>query len=48
LGENREVLAVTPRGGSLAVMAGVGWSRAQTVGLVGDTRSSLLTAVGFN
>jgi hypothetical protein len=48
LGEVRELLAVMSRGGSPAVMAGVGLAACAGVGLIGDACSGLLTAVEFN
>jgi hypothetical protein len=42
-------MAVTSRGGSPAVVAGVGSvARAQAIGLVGGACSGLITAVGLN
>jgi hypothetical protein len=48
LGEVQELLAVTSRGGSPAVMPGVGLASAQAVGLIGDVCFGLPTVVELN
>jgi hypothetical protein len=48
LGEVRELLPVTSRGGSPAVMVGIGPAACTGGRVVGDAFSGLLTAVEFN